>query len=240
MVLFRSLVFFFFFVLLTLIFGLVLAVLGWFIPNDWKEGISNTWSAIVLWLLKVICGLDYRVEGSENLPREPAIIMAKHQSAWETIALRHIVGGRQSWVLKRELMSVPVFGWALATMRPIAIDRKAGRKAVKQVIDQGTEYLQQGQHILIFPEGTRTAPGTPGRYGVGGGLLGQHSGVAVTPVAHNAGVFWRRRGLRKYPGTIDVVVGPPILTEGRKAQAIMKDVETWIETTMERLPQTPG
>ncbi len=240
MVLLRSVVFFFFFVILTLVFGLLLAFLGWFMPLAWNERLSNTWSATILWLLKIICQLDYRVEGSENLPRKAAIVMSKHQSTWETIALRHIVGGNQSWVLKRELMRVPVFGWALATMRPIAIDRKAGRKAVKQVIDQGTRYLEQGQHVLIFPEGTRTAPGSPGRYGVGGGLLGQHSGVAVIPIAHNAGIFWRRRGLRKLPGTIVVVVGAPIPTEGRKAKAIMRDVETWIETTMESLPQTPG
>lgn len=240
LVLLRSSLFFACFVVVTLTFGLILAIGGWVMPLAWKEGLSNTWSAVTLWLLKTICGLGYRIEGGENLPGTASIIMSKHQSAWETIALRHIVGGRQSWVLKRELMRVPVFGWALATMFPIAIDRKAGRKAVKQVIDQGKDYLSRGHHVIIFPEGTRTAPGTAGRYGIGGALLGQHSGVPVVPIAHNAGVFWRRRGLRKLPGTIDLVIGPAIPTEGRKAQAIITDVESWIEDTMSRLPQSAG
>jgi len=238
-VLFRSIVFFAGFVLITLLFGLTLAIGGWIMPLSWKEGFSNTWSMTTLWWLRATCRLDYQVEGQENLPKNAAIVMAKHQSTWETIALRHIVGGRQSWVLKRELMWVPVFGWALATMFPIAIDRKAGRKAVRQVIDQGTEYLERGHHIIIFPEGTRTAPGTKGRYGVGGALLAQHTGAPVIPIAHNAGIFWRRRGLRKLPGTIQLVIGPGISTEGRKAQAIIRDVETWIEATMENLPQKP-
>ena len=223
MILARSVLFFFSLTLVTLGFGLALALFGWFLPSARKEDLSNRWSAIILRLLKAICGLDYRVTGVENLPQQASIIMAKHQSTWETIALRHIVGGLQSWVLKRELMWVPVFGWALATMSPIAIDRKAGRRAVKQVIAQGIEYLRLGHHVIIFPEGTRTSPGEKRRYGVGGALLAEHSGISVIPIAHNAGVFWQRRSLRKLPGIIDVVVGPPIPVAGRRAQEIIAE-----------------
>ena len=236
MLMLRSLAYFLFLVLSILVFGLPLALLGWLLPSAPKQAYSNAWSAANLWALGAICGLRYRVDGKEHLPDQPSIIMSKHQSTWETIALRHILGGQQSWVLKRELMWVPVFGWALATMYPIAINRKAGRRAVKQVLDQGLAYLERGHHIIIFPEGTRTAPGQKGRYGVGGALLAERSGAPVVPVAHNAGEFWKRRDLRKYPGTVDVVIGAPVPTAGRKAQEIMRDVETWIEATVERLP----
>ncbi|MEN8176115.1 MAG: lysophospholipid acyltransferase family protein, partial [Pseudomonadota bacterium] len=144
-----------------------------------------------------------------------------------------------SWVLKRELMWVPVFGWALATMSPIAIDRKTGRHAVQQIAEQGTRHLHAGRHVMIFPEGTRVAPGQRGRYRLGGGVLAQEAGFPVIPVAHNAGVFWKRRALYKHPGTIDVVIGPPIETRGRDATEIMADVENWIEGQMERLPASP-
>ena len=236
MVLVRSLVYFAALVLSILGFGLTLALFGWFLPVSWKEPVGNAWADVNVWALKVICGLRHRVTGAENLPREPAIVMAKHQSAWETIVLRSILRGHQAWVLKRELMWIPVFGWAMAVMNPIAIDRKAGRKAARQVVAQGTKALEGGRYVVIFPEGTRTAPGTRGRYGIGGALLAEHSGYPVVPIAHNAGVFWKRRDIRKYPGTIDVVIGKPIPTRGRKASAIIREVESRIEDEVAHLP----
>lgn len=239
MILVRSLIYFLALVLSTFFFGLILAFFGWFLPVSWKESIGNAWGDVNVWALKTFCGLRHRVTGAANLSREPVIVMAKHQSAWETIVLRSIVRGQQAWVLKRELMWIPVFGWALAVMSPIAIDRSAGRKAVKQVIDQGTRALDEGRRVIIFPEGTRTAPGTRGRYGIGGALLAERSGYPVVPIAHNAGNFWRRRGIRKYPGTIEVVIGEPIPVQGRKASAIIRDVEAWIEGEVEKLPGSP-
>jgi 1-acyl-sn-glycerol-3-phosphate acyltransferase len=236
LVLVRSLVYFVALVLSILVFGLILALLGWFLPPAWKEPIGNAWGDVNMWALRLICGLRHRVTGAANLPRQPVIVMAKHQSAWETIALRSILRGHQAWVLKRELMWIPFFGWAMVVMNPIAIDRKAGRKAVRQVVSQGTKALEDGRYVVIFPEGTRTAPGTRGRYGIGGALLAEHSGYPVIPIAHNAGVFWRRRGFLKLPGTIEVVIGEPIPTVGRKASAIIRDVESWIEGEVARLP----
>lgn len=236
----RSLLFFIFMLLSTLLFGLTLALIGWLIPLAWRQGVANYWGATNMWLLKVICNLSHEIEGSENLPQGPAIVMAKHQSAWETMSLRHIIRKEQAWVLKHELMWLPVFGWALATVKPIAIDRKAGRKAVKQIIEQGTEKLKQGMTVMIFPEGTRTAPGTRKKYGIGGALLAEKSGYPVIPVAHNAGVYWKRRGIIKYPGTIKMLVGQPIEVQGKTAAEITREVEDWIETRVAQLPQENG
>ena len=224
----------------VLLFGGALALVGWALPLAWRNRISNAWGRTNLRLQKAVCGLDYRIEGWDNLPPRPCVIMAKHQSAWETIALRGLLPANQCWILKRELMWVPVFGWAMAVMKQIAIDRKAGTKAVKQVIREGKAALDGGRYVVVFPEGTRTAPGERKKYGIGGAMLAERSGYPVLPIAHNAGVFWRRRGLHKYPGTIDVVVGPLIPSTGRKAPDILREVEDWIEGTVARLPQERG
>lgn len=236
----RSAIYLVFLALTVAVFGGTLAVVGWALPLRARNAISNAWGMTNLWLQRAICGLGYRVSGGENLPPTPCIVMAKHQSAWETIALRGLLPPNQCWILKRELMWVPVFGWALAAMRQIAIDRKAGTKAVKQVIREGIAALDGGRYVVIFPEGTRTAPGERRKYGIGGAMLAERSGYPVLPIAHNAGVFWRRRGLHKYPGTIDVVMGPLVHSAGRRAPEILQDVEDWIEGTVARLPQGRG
>ncbi len=236
MVYLRSLLYMIALGLTTLGFGLAVTLSGRLLSFQRRSDISNAWGTTNLWLLRVLCGLRYRVRGWENLPQTPCIIMAKHQSAWETIALRGLLPSNQCWILKRELLQVPVFGWALASMRPIAIDRGSGTKAIKQVIAQGTAALQEGRWIVVFPEGTRVAPGERGKYNIGGAMLAERSGFPILPIAHNAGVFWRRRALVKYPGTIDAVVGPLISTEGRRASAIIADVEGWIESEVASLP----
>ena len=237
MVTVRSLLFFFGLTLSILVFALPLSLIGWFLPFHTKSRIGRGWGLLNLWMLKTLCDLDYRMEGAENLPNENCIVMCKHQSAWETIALRALLPPEHTWVLKRELMRVPFFGWAIAPYQPIAIDRKAGRKAVRQLIEQGSHWLSEGRWVVIFPEGTRVAPGQRKRYGAGGALLAETSGYPVVPIAHNAGVFWRRRDLNKYPGTIDLVVGRPISPEGLSATEINRKVEDWIESTVARLPQ---
>lgn len=236
MTLLRSLLYFALLFITTLVYALILVLVGWMLPLAARNAIANHWATVNLWLQKTICGLSYRIQGEENLPTKPVIVMSKHQSAWETMALRHIVGGIQSWVLKRELMWVPVFGWAMIFMSPIAINRKSGRRAVKQVIEQGKQHLNANHHVMIFPEGTRTAPGSPGKYGMGGAILAEKSGFPIVPIAHNAGIFWKRRGIKKYPGVIDVVVGPMIETRNRTAKEIIREVEAWIESQMAQLP----
>ncbi|QKT05007.1 1-acyl-sn-glycerol-3-phosphate acyltransferase [Ectothiorhodospiraceae bacterium 2226] len=215
--------------------GLLTAVL----PYRLRYRYLTNWGRFTLWWLRVTCGVNFRVQGMEHLPQEPAVVLAKHQSAWETIALPFLLPP-QTWVLKRSLLWIPVFGWGLALLRPIAIDRSAGRRALAQIIERGRRRLEQGIWVVVFPEGTRVAPGTRGRYGIGGAMLAARSGVPVVPVAHNAGEFWPRNGFRKRPGTIELRIGPPIPTAGRSAQEVNAAAEAWIEDTMAVLADGGG
>jgi 1-acyl-sn-glycerol-3-phosphate acyltransferase len=237
MILARSLLYFLALVLSVSIYGLAIALPGWLLPVSYTDRLARQWGRLNLGLQRLICGLGVRVSGLEHIPADgPCIIMSKHQSAWETIALRALVRPDQSWVLKQELTWIPVFGWGLILAKAIPIDRAAGRRAVLKVVEQGLVRLAEGRCVIIFPEGTRTAPGERRKYGLGGAFLAERSGATVIPVAHNAGVFWRRRSVKKYPGTIELVIGPPIASSGKKAAQIMAEVEDWIESVQTELP----
>lgn len=237
----RSLVFSLLFYLTVLVFGLLILLLMRLLPYDAMTRLGRAWSVVSLWLLGSICGLRHQVRGLEHLSNGPCVVLCKHQSAWETVSMRQILPLAQTWVLKRELLRIPVFGWALSYFEPIAIDRSAGRKAIRQLLEQGQAQLGKERLVVVFPEGTRVAAGQRGRYNIGGALLAEKAGVPVVPIAHNAGVFWPRRAVRKRPGTIDVVIGEPIATAGRKASEINAEAEAWIEATVAGLPgpQTP-
>ena len=196
------------------VYGLVVLALGLFGYRAVYAGV-RLWSRSTLGLLRMLCGLDYSVRGLENLPAENAVILMKHSSSWETIA-QLVLFPRQSWVMKRELIWAPVMGWVLFLLKPIPIDRKGGRAAVEQVIEAGQRRLREGLWVVIFPEGTRVPAGQMGRFGMSGALLARAAGKPIIPVAHNAGLFWPRRGLCKRPGTIQVVVGQPISAAGRE------------------------
>ncbi|MFZ2162883.1 MAG: lysophospholipid acyltransferase family protein [Sideroxyarcus sp.] len=187
-----------------------------------------------LWLLRVICGIRMEVRGAENIPKEPCVVMCKHQSAWETFALQ-LVFSDQVWVLKRELLLLPFFGWGLALTSPIAIDRSKGKQAMRQLLEQGKDRLDRGFCVVIFPEGTRMPYGVRGKYKIGGALLGESSGAPVVPVAHNAGKYWGRNSFLKHPGTIVMSIGQPIDPKGLKAEEISRRVEEWIENEMQKL-----
>lgn len=236
MILLRSIVYFVTLVVSGMIFGLLIALIGPLRPVQFTDKMASDWGRLNLRLQRLICGLDYRISGAENLPAGASIVMSKHQSAWETIALRGLLKPQQSWVLKKELMQVPIFGRGLALAKSIPIDRSAGRRAVRKVVEEGSARLAEGRYVIIFPEGTRTAPGERKKYGIGGGVLAERSGAVVIPIAHNAGVYWRRRGVKKYPGTVQVVIGPPIDCQGKRAVEIMQEVESWIESTAQELP----
>lgn len=229
----RSLIFTFNKVVSALIMA-VFSLLTFPFPFHVRYRFTVLWARYIVWTLKIICHLDYKIEGTENIPNKAAIILAKHQSAWETIAFQGIFPP-QTWVLKRELLWIPFFGWALALLKPVAINRKAGRAAIQQVIDQGKKRLDEGIWIMIFPEGTRKPPGVRGRYKPGGALLAESSGYSVVPVAHNAGEYWPRNAFTIRPGTIHVVVGPTILPKGLTASEINQRAESWIESTMARI-----
>jgi 1-acyl-sn-glycerol-3-phosphate acyltransferase len=192
------------------------------------------WIKLNLWLCKFLCGLDFTVEGKENIPEASGVIMIKHSSAYETFVLWQIFPP-QSWVLKRELMWAPFLGWALAMIHPIAINRNAGHSAVQQIVAQGRERLAEGLWVSVFPEGTRMAPGESRRYGVSGAMLAQAAGRMLIPVAHNAGDFWPRRGWRKRPGTVRFCIGPPVDPTGREPREVNSEIQDWVENKVAEL-----
>jgi 1-acyl-sn-glycerol-3-phosphate acyltransferase len=204
-------------------------------PFRVRFSVVSRWAAFNLWWLGVTCNLRYEVTGREFIPEQAGVILCKHQSAWETLALQ-LVFPAQAWLLKRELLWIPIYGWGLATMRPIAIDRSAGTRALRQLVRQGRKRLAQNIWVVIFPEGTRVAPGKRGVYQPGGGMLAAETGRPVIPVAHNAGWFWPRRSFTKRPGLIRMVIGPPISSAGRSAKEITALAELWIESTVAALP----
>jgi 1-acyl-sn-glycerol-3-phosphate acyltransferase len=201
--------------------------------------VISGWSKIMLAVARWTCRLDYRVEGAENLPSRPSVILSKHQSAWETLAFQSVFPP-QVHVLKKELLWIPFFGWGLAMMSPIAIDRSKGRAALKQLARLGKERILQGFWVVIFPEGTRVNPGSRRKYQPGGAWLAVQTGAPVVPVAHNAGLYWGKNAFLKYPGTITLRIGPPISTQGRNPADVNADVEHWIEQQQEELCPPPS
>lgn len=217
----------------TLLFWLGGMLMAPFAFNT-RFGFIVRWCRFNLWWLKRTCGLSYRVEGLENIPRTNTVVLSKHQSAWETLALA-LLFRPPAWVVKKELLWLPFFGWGLALLEPIAINRNAGRKALQQLLDQGMRALNKGRWVIIFPEGTRVAPGERRRYQLGGARLAALSGYPVVPVAHNAGLYWPRRGFIKHPGTIRLCIGPLIQSTNRSPEEITAAAETWIEEKMREL-----
>ena len=204
--------------------------------------VVQRWCRFAVWLTKVMVGVRYTVSGVENIPERPCVILAKHQSTWETFFLSGYFSPL-SQVLKRELLMVPFFGWSLWLMRPIAIDRDNPKVALKQMAKQGKERLEQGAWVLIFPEGTRVPVGEMGKFSRGGAALAVNSGLPVLPIAHNAGHFWPKQGWAKLPGTIRVEIGPLMHAEGEGPRAISdlnQRAEQWISARMEALELRPA
>lgn len=217
-------------VALTIPFSL-LAIILIPLPAVTRSRWVSGWAYSVLWWLKVTCNLRYEVRGRAHIPAHAHIILSKHQSAWETIGLQCIFPP-QIWVMKKELLMIPFLGWAFWALDAIPIDRSAGREALKKLVNHGENRLARGLSVVIFPEGTRMAPGVRGKYHIGGAWLAAHTATTVVPVAHNAGRFWRKNSILKYPGVIQVVIGQPIETAGLKPDAVNKLVEDWIEAEM--------
>ncbi len=197
--------------------------------------IANVWVGSILWVAKVCCGIHYEVEGLEHIKDiRAAVVLCKHQSAWETLALRMILPP-QTALLKRSLLWLPLWGWALATLKPIAIDRSQQRAALRVLLQKGSQYLNEGLWVVVFPEGTRTAPGEVKKFNAGGAMLAERSGYPAIPIALNSGQYWPRYSFLKYPGTIKVKIGPAIATAGRKANDINAEAAQWITNAMAEL-----
>ena len=231
----RSFIFSIGMILSTILIGFALPTSALFeFPVRTKVARMYAW--FVVHSLSFLCGVKYQVRGEENIPKGAAILFSKHQSTWETYALQLILPP-QVWVFKRELLWVPFFGWGLAALKSISIDRSSGRKAIKQIVKQGQERLDAGIWVTTFPEGTRVAPGEHKRWGIGGAILAQQTGYPIVPVAHNAGEFWAKRSFIKRPGTIQVIIGKPVETKGRKAADINSEVEAWMNSAMAEISE---
>ncbi len=223
-------------VLMATVIPWALVVLAAYVtPLSTRYRLCTMWTRFAIVAARRICGINWRVEGWENLPDGPAILLPKHQSTWETFWLPSFVPRQLTFVYKRELHMVPFFGWAMASLHMINIDRSRGQDAFEQVVRQGADHLRDGWWIVIFPEGTRTRPGSTRRYKTGGARLAVRTGTPVVPIAVNSGEVWPRRTFVKVRGEITISIGAPISTDGRTAEQVGSLVESWIETQMRRL-----
>jgi 1-acyl-sn-glycerol-3-phosphate acyltransferase len=229
----KSLFFTAFMMVSALLFGGFMTLCFW-APYSTQFAIARAWARMIFWVLRKVCGLRFAVEGRERIPPGNHIVMCNHTSAWETIA-QFLIFPPQVWVLKRELLWIPLIGWGLKLLRPISINRGAGHRAVNQVIDQGKARLADGLWIIIFPEGTRVVAGESRKYGVSGALLATSTGKLVVPLSHNAADFWVRRGIVKKAGTIHVIIGEPIESAGKDPRQLNDEVRVSIEAGLARI-----
>jgi 1-acyl-sn-glycerol-3-phosphate acyltransferase len=222
--------------LLTISYG-TLSVALWLLPRRVRHKIISSWTTVVVAWLKLCCGVRYQVKGLENAAsmQQAFVVLSKHQSAWETLFLQSLFWP-SSTVLKQELLKIPFFGWGLRALYPIAIDRSNPRGALKQVKTLGIKHLSEGFNIILFPEGTRIAPGTKGVYARSGADIAAAANASIVPVALNAGHCWPINRFVKHSGLITVSIGPAIYCNGRTSKQVMAEVETWIENEMGALP----
>jgi 1-acyl-sn-glycerol-3-phosphate acyltransferase len=226
----------------TIVWGSLGTLVGWAIPYRARFlFIIGCWTRFCLWWLRITCGVRHQVSGLEHIPERACIVLSRHESTWETLFLQTLFAP-QATLIKRELLFIPFFGWAFSTLRPIAIDRSDGRKALRQLISEGKARLAQGVWVVLFPEGTRMPTGKRGRFQPGGAALASASGAPILVVAHNSGSFWPAHQYRKRPGTIQVIVGEPIATAGLGTKEIQRLSAECLDALMARLPDAtrPG
>lgn len=227
----RSLLFYSIQYLLLVPHALLCVTIGALLPLHKRFQYFLAWNAFSLWWLRVTCNVSYDIQGFDNVPPAPFVILSNHQSPWETIFLYHAFQPVNA-ILKKELLRIPFFGWALKLLHPIAIDRNKKGRALNQLLEQGQQKLQDGASVLVFPEGTRVAPGQVKKYSAGGAELAILAGKLILPVAHDAGVCWPAHKVVKKPGTIHVVIGKPIDPAGRTARDVTEEVEAWIRQAL--------
>lgn len=204
-------------------------------PQQRYQFISN-WAKLMLRWLKICCHIDYELIGIENIPKKPCVVFCNHQSAWETLALQQILPP-QVWVLKRELLWLPFFGWGLALTSPIAIDRSSGKKALLQMHKQGVDRIKKGFFIIIFPEGTRVKVNDNKKYHIGGAWLAKNLRSNILPISHNAGFFWGRNSFLKYPGKITIKIGKPFNIKNMGIEEINQEIKQWIDENVKKISE---
>ena len=230
----RSLLFYITYVPFMAFFSSCGFTIGLLVPYRVRHDIVSLGATSTNFWLRLWCGVKIEVEGADNIPEGPMVILAKHQSTWETYHMQRLFRP-VSTILKKELLSIPVFGWGLKKLHPIGIDRSNPRAAMKQIMEQGKQRLAEGNNVVIYPEGTRMDPGQQGKYARSGAALAIEAGVPIVPVAHNAGRCWPGRRFIKRPGTITVVIGEPIDTIDRSSKELTENAREWIESHQQRI-----
>jgi len=217
--------------LVNIPYGMICGLLGVLLlvaPYSFRYKVVTSWNRVSVSWMRAVCGVQYEIIGAENVPEGPYVVLAKHQSDWETLFLQYYFAP-VSTILKRELLRIPFFGWGLASLKPIAIDRSNPREAIKQLKRLGIQRIEEGNNVLVFPEGTRMAFGEAGNYARGGADIACSAGVPVIPVAHNAGNCCPPRSYMKYSGKITVSIGKPIDSKGKTSRELTAEVKDWIE-----------
>jgi len=220
--------------LVTIVYALLFIILYPVLPARGRYLFATSWCGFVISWLRLCCGVRFKIEGRENLPDEPIVIIANHQSSWETILLYKLVFP-VSPILKKELMNIPFWGWAMRLQKPIAIDRSNPRGAGRSLLVQGVERIKSGNSVIVFPEGTRMQTGNIKRFSRSGAKLAMAAGTDIVPIAHNAGYCWPPRKFIKYPGLITVVVGERRSTKDGDASEITNEIEDWIRRTVAKM-----
>jgi len=232
---FRSFLFLLGHAITGIIAGLVAVIIWPIMPYSWRWRIVTCWNRFVMFWLRVCCGIRFTIIGVRHKDKYPCVVLSKHQSTWETMFLQYYFGP-VSTILKKELLRIPFFGWGLASIRSIAIDRSNPIQALKDVKNKGIERIKQGINLLIFPEGTRIPLGNVGNYARSGADIAVSAGVPIVAIAHNAAECWPHKQFLKYPGTITVVISEPIITEGKDRKELTEYVKNWIENEIKKMP----
>ena len=230
---FRSLLFYAWYLPSGLLMALFCAIIGPLLPLVWRLSCVGYWQRSVIEWLRLTCRVRYSIEGMERIPAPPYVVISNHQSQWEAFCFQTLFHPL-IMVVKRELLRVPVFGWGLAMLRPIAIQREEPRQAVRKIFVAGADRFRQGLSVLLFPEGTRMAPGSLGRYKRSSGELAAQNGVPLVPVVHNSGDCWPAHRFIKYPGVIRVVIGEPVLFDNQ-VQNRMSEIVKWTGMTLKKI-----
>jgi 1-acyl-sn-glycerol-3-phosphate acyltransferase len=241
MALLRSVIYLLWQIVTVVPYAIATLVASIFVRGDPLYWICVQWLRVVVWGAKVFCGIQTRVQGMEHVPDSPIILCPKHQSAWETLAFPTLMPHPLCYVFKRELLWVPFFGWAIGRLDMIHIDRSKRNLAWSKVAEQGKRFMEHGNWVIMFPEGTRIPRGQQGTYKSGASRLAVATNTPILPIAVASARCWPKNSFVKYPGVVDVSIGPPIPVNGRDADELMREVENWIEAEMRRIdPEAYG
>lgn len=231
----QAILFYFGFITSTILYTLP-CILVRILPYRWCFAFVSSWCTFNVHWARITCGIKYKITGLENIPEQACVIMSNHQSTWETLAYPSIFP-TLTWVIKKELLYVPFFGWGIASVQPIALDRKQGKKSIRQLIEDGKKKLALGRYLLIFPEGTRIPYEESRPLKAGGFVLAKEANASILPVAHDAGRLWPRNGFLKKPGTIHVHIGKPIAVDKLSSEELRNQYSEWLSEKRAELKQ---